>query len=124
MYLFFKEQNINIVNIQTDNAMMFKQNNFVYSNTFNKWCHERNITRSFIPLNQPECDGCVERYHWTIDQELDPKFVNSSNLTFIKFKVREFMNYYNNERYLHFNELNHLSIEIYAIKFFNNINRV
>lgn len=107
---FFIQHGINIKNIQTDNAMMFKKTNFVHSSVFNNWCEINNITRSFIPLNQPECDGCVERYHRTLDNEFVPKILHSSSLNQINNELIKFNEYYNTNRRIHLNELNHLSI--------------
>ena len=53
-YLFFKKHGINIINIQTDNAMMFKGTNFIRDLDFSKQCIDHNISTSLILLMEIE----------------------------------------------------------------------
>ena len=120
----FEEKGIKITNIQTDNAMMFKGNNFVKEPEFLKWCNDRKIGRTYIPPMQPECNGCIERFHRTMDQEFIVKLKDFDNLDDIQKELERFSYYYNNKRYLHYKELdkidpkNKYMITVEAIKYF------
>ena len=70
---FYERLGIKIKLIRTDNAMMFKETNFVNSSEFNNFCRRNNIIHQFTPLGIPQANGCVERYHRTLDDELVPK---------------------------------------------------
>ena len=105
-YLFFKKHGINIINIQTDNAMMFKGTNFIRDLDFSKWCIDHNISRSLIPLMEPEANGCIERFHRSMDNEFIVKIKNYDNLDDIQEELERFSYYYNEQRYLHYGELN------------------
>ncbi len=130
MYDFFSKNNIKIKRIQTDNAMQFKNTNFVKSNQFNKWCNDRRIIHIFIPYQQPECNGCIERYHRTIDQELGKLLRKCISLDEIKLTFDKWINYYNNDRLLHYTELDEISKEnkfmtpIKSILYFHNYNNL
>ena len=105
-YLFFKKHGINIINIQTDNAMMFKGTNFIRDLDFSKWCIDHNISRSLIPLMEPEANGCIERFHRSMDNEFIVKIKNYDNLDDIQEELERFSYYYNEKRYLHYGKLN------------------
>ena len=101
----FKDKGIKIQNIQTDNAMIFKGNNFVYDQDFTKWCVSHKIGHTYIHLMEPQSNGCIERFHRTMDQEFIVKLRNFDNLKDIQKELEKFSHYYNNERYLHYKEL-------------------
>ena len=105
-YLFFKKHGINIIDIQTDNAMMFKGTNFIRDLDFSKWCIDYNISRSLIPLMEPEANGCIERFHRSMDNEFIVKIKNYDNLDDIQEELERFSYYYNEKCYLHYGELN------------------
>ena len=79
-YLFFENHGINIIDIQTDNAMMFKGTNFIRDLNFSKWCIDYNISSSLIPLMELEANGCIERFHRSMDNEFIVKIKNYDNL--------------------------------------------
>ena len=66
-YQYFKNNKIHIKSIETDNAMMFKGTNFIHYNEFRKFCLDNKILKRLIPLGQLQCNGCIERFHKTID---------------------------------------------------------
>ena len=68
-FKYFKSNGIKIKSVQTDNAMMFKNTNFIHANEFVKFLKTKGVIKRLIPLGQPECNGCVERFHKTIDKK-------------------------------------------------------
>lgn len=122
--LFYESLGIKLTLIRTDNAMFFKRNNFVVSDLFNDWCIKHHIHHQFIPLGEPEADGCVERYHKDMDDILVPKLVNMTDVKSIAECVKKFSHWATYHRYVHFNELKDLPTKqqymkpIDAIKFF------
>jgi len=123
-YEFYKSLGIKITLIRTDNAMMFKLTNFVYSSEFNSWCRENGIVHEFIPLNEPQADGSVERYHRNMDDELVPKLINLKTPKEINVLLQKYTHWCTYEKYVHFKELKHLPVikqymkPIDAIKYF------
>lgn len=105
---FYENLGIEINTIRTDNAMMFKQTNFVYSSQFNVWCLNNKIQHEFTPLAEPQCDGCVERYHKTLDDEVVKFLQNIKELNEINDFIQNYVNYYIYGRYFHYCELKHL----------------
>jgi len=122
---FYESLGIKLTLIRTDNAMFFRRNNFVVGDLFNDWCKLHHIHHQFIPLGEPEADGCVERYHRDMDDILVPKLVHLYDVKSISECVRKFSHWATFERYVHFNELKDLPVNkqymkpIDAIKFFN-----
>ena len=127
---YFESFGIKIQKIRTDNAMMFQHTNFVQTNEFNKYCQDKNIIHEFIPLGEPECDGCIERFHRTLDEELVKHLLRYSNILDMQKRFLKYLEYYNFKRYLHYNELKNLPKKkqymkpIDALKFFNCYNCV
>ena len=125
---FFNSIKIKIKMIRTDNAMMFKNINFVKSNLFNQFCKDNEIKHQFTPLKQPECDGCIERLHRTYDNELVDILVQTRTFEELSAKLKEYLLFYNYERYHEYRELSFLPkkqrkmIPVNSIKFFNNYN--
>lgn len=122
--LFYESLDIKLTLIRTDNAMFFKRNNFVVSDLFNEWCNNHQIHHQFIPLGEPQADGCVERYHRDMDDILVPKLIHMFDVKTISECVRKFSHWATYNRYVHFNELKDLPTKkqymkpIDAIKFF------
>ena len=125
---FFKSLNLKIKMIRTDNAMMFKNINFVKSNIFNQFCKDNGIVHQFTPLTQPECDGCIERLHRTYDTELVRVLVKTKTFEELSQKLKDYLIYYNFVRYHEYRELSSLPkkkrkmIPAKSIEFFNNYN--
>ena len=107
-YQYFKNNKIYIKSIQTDNAMMFKGTNFIHYNEFRKFCIDNKILKRLIPLGQPQCNGCIERFHKTIDDCCLNEFRIAKSFEEIQKIVNKFMTYYNYQRFHHYSELNHL----------------
>lgn len=108
-YQYFLNNNIHIKSIQTDNAMMFKGTNFIHLNDFRKFCIDHKITKRLIPLGQPQCNGCIERFHKTIDKCCHNALMRCLSFNEIKYLINKFMHYYNHERFHYYSELEHLS---------------
>ena len=125
---YFESFGIKIQKIRTDNAMMFQHTNFVQTNEFNRYCQEKEIIHEFIPLSEPECDGCIERFHRTLDEELVKHLRKYSNILDMQRRSLKYLRYYNFNRYLHYNELKNLPKKkqymkpVNALKFFNSYN--
>lgn len=102
---YFNDNGIIIKTMQTDNAMMFKKTNFVKSNQYSMWCKNNNIIQRTIPLGQPQCNGCVERFHLTIDKELHHKLIMCKTLDDLQSVFTQYMHYYNYQRWHHYAEL-------------------
>ena len=94
--------------IQTDNAMMFKGTNFVKAGSFKEFLQNLNIRHTFIPLGQPECNGCIERYHLTIDKELHETLMKCYTVAEVKQAFVDYIDYFNNRRYHTYGELKNL----------------
>lgn len=107
----FEKEGIIIHTIQTDNAMTFKRNNFVVSDIFNEWCDKNHIKHRFIPKRQPECNGCIERFHKTYDMELVHDLLFLRTTKEIEKRLQEYYDFYNHERYHFYVENKHLKIE-------------
>ena len=105
---FFKENGIEVKSIQADNAMMFKGNNFVHNANYISYLQEQKIIRRLIPLGQPQCNGCLERIHLTMDRVLRESFLKAKSKQEIQNIMTKFQNYYNNERVHYYSELEHL----------------
>ena len=125
---FFDYMGLKITMIRTDNAMMFKKTNFVKCNIFNQFCKDNNIIHQFTPKSQPQCDGCVERFHRIYDDELVEFLKHAKTFEQIQALLRKFLYYYNFKRYHHYGELNFLPKKKQymkpcdAIAFFNSYN--
>lgn len=125
---FFESLNIKVRKIRTDNAMMFKNINFVHSNEFNEFCKKKGIVHEFTYLSEPQGNGCVEKLHLTYDQELEASLKKVKGYDDIESTFRKFFFYYNYERYLHYKELKDLPYKkqfmkpINALSFFRNYN--
>ena len=101
----FEDEGIKFKIIQTDNAMVFKHINFVTSNEFNQWCKNLGIKHLLIPLGEPECNGCIERFHETIDKELVYTLQEIKVLDQLEQALQTYLYKYNNHRYHHYCEL-------------------
>ncbi len=58
---------------------MFKNTNFIHANEFVKFLKTKGVIKRLIPLGQPECNGCVERFHKTIDKKCCLHNLNKQN---------------------------------------------
>ena len=122
--LFYESLGIKLTLIRTDNAMFFKRNNFVVSDLFNDWCKKHHIYHQFIPLGEPECDGCVERFHKDMDEILVPKLVKMKDVESIAKCVKKYSYWAAYKKYVYFGELKELPVKdrymkpIDAIEFF------
>ncbi len=101
----FNDIGIKIKTIQTDNAMMFKGNNFISSESYINFLRNKNIIRRLIPLNVPQANGCVERLHLTIDKKCSTRLAKTKTIEEAKNIINEFMEEYNNCRYHYYSEL-------------------
>lgn len=114
--VYFEKLGLKIGSIQTDNAMMFKGTNFVTSNEYNKFLYENNIEQRFIPLGVPQCNGCIERYHKTIDDRAGTLLRKCRIIAEVKEVINRFFKFYNNKRYHYYSELKYFGIK-YAQRF-------
>ncbi len=101
---YFDKFNIKIKTMQTDNAMMFKKTNFVNSNSFHEILKQNNIRHRRIKLGNPQSNGVVERYHKTIDCEAHSRLIKCKTIEEVNVVIKDFMNYYNFERYHYYYE--------------------
>ena len=108
----FEQARIKIHTIQTDNAMVFNKNNFVVSDVFNNWCDENNIKHLFIIKNQPQQNGCIERFHLIYDKELVSNLINCKTTYEIECELQRFYEYYNYERLHYYIENKHLVFDL------------
>lgn len=92
-YQYFKNNKIYIKSIQTDNAMMFKGTNFIHYNEFRKFCADNKILKHLIPLGQPQCNGCIEGIHKTINDCCLNEFREARSFEKIQKIVNKFMTY-------------------------------
>ena len=95
---YFEANGINIKRIRTDNAMMFKKTNFVRSGIFQNYLFENAIEHQFIPLNEPQCNGTIERFHRTISEEFCKKIQDLNDFQLVKKTFKKWINFYNFER--------------------------
>ncbi|MCQ2755210.1 MAG: integrase core domain-containing protein [bacterium] len=58
-----------------------------------------------IPLGEPECNGCIERFHETIDKELVYTLQEIKILKQLEEALQTYLYKYNNHRYHHYCEL-------------------
>ena len=107
---FFKNFGIDIKSIQTDNAMMFKGTNFINSNSYYSYLKENKITRRLIPLGVPECNGCIERFHLTIDKKCSTLLSQVENISQAKEVIKKFSDEYNFDRFHYYSELEKINI--------------
>lgn len=61
-----------------------------------------------IPLGEPESNGCVERFHLTIDKKCSSSFKRAKTIDEIKQIVFIFNHEYNFKRYHYYSELENL----------------
>lgn len=101
---FFSKNKIQVKRIRTDHYMGFKKTNFVTNGLFHKLLLSHNIKHEFIPLHEPQCNGCIERFHKTVDDEFLNRFSNEKDLLKLKEKFNHWINFYNQKRY-HFYEV-------------------
>ena len=90
--------NMKILRIRTDNAMVFKSNNFVHSENYANLLNKHNIEKQHIPLGQPECNGVIERHHETLDKELIKQIGKFDSYETIAKKIANYMHFHNFER--------------------------
>ena len=107
---FFKNFGIDIKSIQTDNAMMFKGTNFINSNSYYSYLKENKITRRLIPLGVPECNGCIERFHLTIDKKCSTLLSQVENISQAREVIKKFSDEYNFDRFHYYSELEKINI--------------
>lgn len=96
---YFRKNGIFVKRIRTDNFMAFKKTNFVKTGLFDKFLESKNITHEFIPINEPECNGTIERFHRTISDEFCKFIKNSKNVDDIKTKLNIWIKHYNFARW-------------------------
>ncbi len=109
IHYFTNELGITIKRIRTDNAMMFKQNNFVKSYDYNNLLIEYGIENQKIQLMRPQQNGVIERHHGIIDQEFKPLINKFDTVKRIKEKAKIFMNNFNFNRYHYYEFLSKCS---------------
>ncbi len=109
MIHYFKKIGLNINRIRTDNAMVFKQNNFVRSFPYDELLKQHNIKNEKIPLRQPECNGVIERQHQILDQEFKPLINVFDNVDTLNKKAKKFMKNFNYDRYHYYHFLSKTS---------------
>ncbi len=102
---FHNTLNLRIKKIRTDNAMMFKENNFVRSFPYHELLNQYNIINEKIIPKQPECNGVIERQHLIIDKEFKPLINKNDDLNSLNEKARKFMENFNFHRYHYYNFL-------------------
>ena len=102
---FHNTLNLRIKKIRTDNAMMFKENNFVRSFPYHELLNQYNIINEKIIPKQPECNGVIERQHLIIDKEFKPLISKNDDLNSLNEKARKFMENFNFHRYHYYNFL-------------------
>ena len=88
--------------------MMFKNTNFIHANEFVKFLKTKGVIKRLIPLGQPECNGCVERFHKTIDKKCWSQFKQAKLIDEIKRIIFCFSYEYNFKRFHYYSELEHL----------------
>lgn len=84
--------------IRTDNAMSFKENNFVKEFEYSSLLASLNIKQEFIPKKEPECNGVIERQHSTLDKEFLWRLEKNWDIEKVKQEAKNFMNQFNFER--------------------------
>ncbi len=104
-YEFYSSIGIKIISMQTDNAMMFKDTNFIATTSYKKWLKERNIIKRNIKLGHPQSNGCIERYHKTIDDECKWSLKLCQTFEDVYNVIKVFSIYYNYSRYHYYHEL-------------------
>ena len=101
----FEKYGIQIKAIQTDNAMMFKGTNFINSDNYNAYLRNHNIIKRLIPLGVPECNGCIERFHLTIDKKCQTLLSYCETVEQVREVINKFSYEYNFNRYHYYSEL-------------------
>lgn len=82
--------------ILTDHGTQFYANkkNGLGVSTFDLWCYENGIRHILAGVRKPTTNGKVERWHRTMDDE----FLKYTDPSRVKEKLKEFLDWYNNER--------------------------
>jgi len=87
--------------ILTDHGTQFyankKSENGLGVSTFDLWCYEQGIRHILAGVRKPTTNGKVERWHRTMNDE----FLKYTDPSRVKEKLKEFLDWYNNER-IHF----------------------
>ncbi len=99
MIRYFNDLGIKIKRIRTDNAMMFKQNNFVHSYDYHNLLLANGIENQKIQLMQPQQNGVIERQHGILDQEFKPLIKSHDSLKMMNVKARTFIENFNFHRF-------------------------
>ena len=99
MINFFNGYGVEIKNLRTDNAMVFKKTNWVSLGEFNRMLEEYNINHEFIPLGQPECNGVIERQHRILDEEFVKHNYLIKDFDEYEKRLMEYQEYFNNKRF-------------------------
>ena len=94
-----------IKRIRTDNAMTFKQTNFVRSFPYDQLLKFHNIINEKIPINQPQCNGVIERQHLVLDKEFIPLIKPNDTLKTMNEKAKLFMQNFNFNRFHYYSFL-------------------
>ncbi len=102
---FQNKLNLKIKKIRTDNAMMFKENNFVRSFPYHELLNQYNIINEKIIPKQPECNGVIERQHLILDKEFKPLIDKNDDLNSLNSKAQKFVENFNFKRYHYYNFL-------------------
>ena len=105
MICYFNSLGMKIKRIRTDNAMVFKQNNFVRSFAYDELLRTENIINEKIPPRQPQCNGVIERQHLIIDKEFKPLISKNDTIKSLNKKAKMFMKNFNFYRYHSYNFL-------------------
>lgn len=99
MINFYYKIGINIKTVRTDNAMVFKQTNFVKTGELNEILTHMGIKHEFIPLGEPECNGVIESHHRIFDIEMLKHFQNCESMEKVIQSLKEWTHYFNYNRY-------------------------
>ncbi len=110
--LWFQTFGIRILSIQTDNAMVFKKTNFVYSNEYHTWCEANKIKARHIRLRHPESNGNVERTNGIMDFEWHHFLIGCKTVEEVDAVVKTMTQHFNFNRYMIFGELKNPKYEI------------
>lgn len=91
----FKEIDIKIEQVQTDNGSEFLDH-------FHKYCEKNDINHYFIYPRTPKMNAHIERFNRTLDEEFirwnRQTMSDRNNLDLMRTKLKQYLHYYNNIR--------------------------
>ncbi|WP_027120007.1 DDE-type integrase/transposase/recombinase [[Mycoplasma] testudinis] len=104
-YVYFEEHGITIKRTRTDNAMQFKETNFVRSPQFYDLLKSLKVEHQFTPLGVSQANGQIENIFGKYDKELLPGIWDVAEMKVFEEKVKQYVEYHNFYRY-HTNSIN------------------